>query len=106
MWVTPLARLTPDPSIILYADGKEIGEYKEDRAYPILDAWIEEKALAYVRGELGKTVDEGEQEEQRPTQLSRPNPEGKVVEVDEAGLEALKANGPVFVDFFAPWCGQ
>jgi hypothetical protein len=106
MWVTPLARLTPDPSIILYADGKEIGEYKEDRAYPILDAWIEEKALAYVRGELGKATDEGEPEEQRPTQLSRPNPEGKVVEVDEAGLEALKANGPVFVDFFAPWCGQ
>lgn len=92
---------------MLYADGKEVGEYKEDRAYPLLDAWIEAKALAYARGEpLAETTTEAEVEEQRPTQMSRPNPEGKVVEVDEAGLEALKTNGPVFVDFFAPWCSQ
>ncbi|BEJ11262.1 hypothetical protein CspHIS471_0106840 [Cutaneotrichosporon sp. HIS471] len=91
------------PSLMLYADGKEVGEYKDDRAYPLLDAWIESKALAYSRGEsLG--ANDTDSEDRQPDQLSRPNHEGKVIEVDEAGLEALKTNGPVFVDFFAPCC--
>lgn len=92
---------------MLYADGKEIGEYKLDRAYPILDGWIEEKALAYARNEpLGEKATTDEEEEPHSPQSHRPNPEGKVVETDDAGLEQLKAEGPVFVDFFAPWCSQ
>ena len=40
------------------------------------------------------------------TGFGRPNPDGKVLEVDEASLEMLIANGPVLAEFYAPWCGQ
>ena len=35
-----------------------------------------------------------------------PNPEGMVVEADAEILEAMKASGPVLVEFYAPWCPQ
>lgn len=37
---------------------------------------------------------------------SQPNPEGRVMEVDDKGLDAMIRQGPVLVDFYAPWCGQ
>lgn len=75
-----------------------------DRALPILDGWIEEKALAYARGEMAGSDDEDS--DTKLAKKTRPNPEGKVVEVDEAGLDRVIADGPVLVDFFAPWCTQ
>ncbi|GMK54554.1 hypothetical protein CspeluHIS016_0111400 [Cutaneotrichosporon spelunceum] len=93
------------PSLMLYADGKVVDEFDDDRAYPILDKWIDTKSLAYARGEpMG--ANKNETEEQRPASLSRPNPKGKVIDVDEVGLKEIKAKGPVFVDFFAPWCSH
>lgn len=90
-----------DPQINLYVDGQFEEEYKDDRGYPILSQWIDDKATKYAQeAVLGLDANE----EGRATKL--PNPEGKVVEVNEDALDMYKADGPVLVDFFAPWCSQ
>jgi hypothetical protein len=48
----------------------------------------------------------GQGEAEAVYNAGRPNPEGKIREVDEDGLEALKSRGPVMTEYFAPWCGQ
>lgn len=89
----------------LYADGKFIKEFKDARDFELLTKFINDNTEAYSQGRLGKSAEDLEEEESRAINIKPPpNLEGKVVEVDEAGLAKLKEEGPVFVDFFAPWC--
>ncbi|WVR04133.1 protein disulfide-isomerase domain [Kwoniella sp. DSM 27419] len=89
------------PQLVPYVDGEPLPHYKGDRSYADLSKFIEEHSNNYVQKLLSASDAEGDAEHS-----GRPNPDGKVVEVDEAALEVYKSAGPVFVDFYAPWCGH
>jgi hypothetical protein len=91
---------------MLYSDGQLIGPYSGDRAYAPLSAYIEEQAIPYARGGSVPGQSSSQSEEIISSVTGRPNPEGKVLEVDEAGLATIEGNGPVMIEYYAPWCGQ
>lgn len=84
-----------------YTDGKPSPHYTGDRSYEELSKYIDEHAHTYAETILDPAV-----QSQEAFVIGPANSEGKVQEVDERGLEALKAEGPVLVEYFAPWCGQ
>lgn len=93
------------PQIDLYIDGQRISEYKLDRNYDFVRKWIEEEANKYARTIVLGTDEEGDTTE-NATPVAVPNTKGKVVEVSPQELRKVKEEGPVFVDFYAPWCPQ
>jgi thiol-disulfide isomerase/thioredoxin len=88
-----------------YSDGVPLQPYKGDRSYADLSKYIEEQSTLYARGQPG-TVQSSQDAEVVSSGFGRPNTEGKVLEVGERELTVLKENGPILVEFFAPWCGQ
>jgi thiol-disulfide isomerase/thioredoxin len=101
MWVSCSDR---EAYVCRYSDGQLLSQYTGDRTYNDISTWIDEQSTLYARGQL--LAGDQHEEQVLSSGFGRPNPEGKVLEVDEAGLDVLIGNGPVLVDFFAPWCGQ
>lgn len=91
---------------MLYADGQLVGPYQDDRSFDSIADYIEDQAIPYARGGAISSSSTGPSPEVAQSVLGRPNPEGKVIEVDEIGLATMESSGPVLVDFFAPWCSQ
>jgi thiol-disulfide isomerase/thioredoxin len=86
-----------------YTDGVP-SPYSGDRSPDDLSKYIEEHSSIYARAQL--PVAPSEPQEVASSGFHRPNPDGVVVEVDEAGLEKATGEGAVLVDFYAPWCSQ
>ena len=86
-----------------YSNGQALPAYAGDRSYSDLSEWIEDQSTLYARGQL---LESNEEKEVVLSGFGRPNPEGKVLEVDERSLDVLTGNGPVMVEYYAPWCGQ
>lgn len=78
--------------------------YTGDRSHASLSKYIDEQAMLYARGQL--LAKDSTEESVVSSGFGLPNPDGKVLEVDEKELEVLKNNGDVLVEYFAPWCGQ
>lgn len=98
---------------MLYKDGALVEQYNNDRSYESLSGYIEDNAIAYARGDTVPAPVEGEgegddliQETPRSETTARANPDGKIIEADEAKLAEVLRAGPAFVEFFAPWCSQ
>jgi hypothetical protein len=87
-----------------YENGKLLKTYSGDRSYDHLSSFIDEHAQEYAAKQLEPRNPEDGAE--AIFKASRPNPDGKVANVDEAGLKALRDQGGVLVEYFAPWCGQ
>lgn len=85
-----------------YKDGQP-SQYSGDRSYDNLAEFIESSASEYASAQLPMAPSDSDS----VTALrAKPNPDGRVMEVDEAGLDSMIRQGPVLVDFYAPWCGQ
>lgn len=94
--------LMTDPQIILYKDGQPT-QYSGERTYEKLEEFIETHSSEYARTQLPMAPSESEGGSATRT---KPNPEGRVMEVDEKELDVFTRQGPVLVDFYAPWCSQ
>lgn len=82
-----------------------MSEYKKDRNYDWVRQWIEEESNNYARSiVLGLGTDADDTADS--THLIRQNPKGKVMDVTPQELQKYKNEGPVFVDYYAPWCTQ
>ena len=95
-------RRSASPHISI-SNGQPLPAYSGDRSYSDLSNWIDEQSTLYARGQL---LESNEEKEVVMSGFGRPNPEGKVLEVDEGGLDVLVRNGPVMVEYYAPWCAQ
>jgi thioredoxin-like negative regulator of GroEL len=96
------ATLILDPQIILYKDGQPT-QYSGDRSYEKLGEFIDTHSSEYAQAQLPMAPSEPDVVS---TPRTIPNQEGRVMEVDEKGLDAIMRQGPVLVDFYAPWCSQ
>lgn len=105
IFVSADAHPLTDPQINLYSDGRFLQTYSGDRSAEHLTQFIRDQSVAYTSKQSAGEGEESEEYGSR-TGLGRPNPQGRAVEVDHLGLEQLKMQGPVLVDFYAPWCGQ
>ncbi|KAH7101130.1 thioredoxin-domain-containing protein [Auriculariales sp. MPI-PUGE-AT-0066] len=76
--------------------GKPANQKPAVPAPPPADPAVKQKALADAQEDLSKSV----------TPAYVPNPEGQVISLNLANMQSVMAEGPVFVKFFAPWCGH
>lgn len=88
------------PMIKLYEDGKEKEIYAGDRSFENLDEYIEKQSLAYVFEHGRRKVNGGEETR------SGVNQDGEVKDLGVESLAQLIKEGPAYVKFMAPWCGQ
>ena len=88
-----------------YNNGKLVEpSYVGDRSFDHLSTFIDEHSQTYAARHLeGERAEEGGE---AVFEASRPNADGKVADVDEEGLKALREKGAVLTEYFAPWCGQ
>mgnify|MGYP002718980022 CR=1 FL=1 len=91
----------PENPVLRYEDGKDIERYSGSRSYDHLAQFINTHSKRYVRS-LGEVpLDAAGQAVLLSS--SGVNPEGIAEEVNQERLAELKAAGPVFVKFYAPW---
>ncbi|KAL1410129.1 hypothetical protein Q8F55_004132 [Vanrija albida] len=95
------------PQINLYIDGKMVTEFTSSREFDDVQDFIEKHALNYARNTvMGGSDDSDNDTPLKSSEFKRTNPSGEVQEVDEAGFNELKSQGPVLVEFYAPWCSH
>jgi hypothetical protein len=84
-----------------YEDGKELEKYSGDRSYDTLASFIDTQSKRYIRSLGARGADSsGHSAEPSPAGV---NMDGIAEEVDQAKLQQMKEDGPVFVKFYAPW---
>ncbi|KIO27085.1 hypothetical protein M407DRAFT_194282 [Tulasnella calospora MUT 4182] len=90
------------PQIKLFADGVEKEVYNGDRAIAVLQKYIDTQIQSY-----GESVAASSQSSTHQDVISsRANPEGKVEVLTQADFKSKLDEGPLFVKFYAPWCGH
>ncbi|KAF8509427.1 thioredoxin-like protein [Hysterangium stoloniferum] len=88
------------PSLKLYEDGKEIGEFQESREFDLLASYLKENA----RKSPSTPPPPPPPPPSEPVFI--PNPKGQVLSLDYSTFPETIDQGPTFVKFFAPWCGH
>ncbi|KAF8239442.1 protein disulfide isomerase [Tricholoma matsutake] len=80
------------PTMIIYYHNGQSTTYSGDRTLPDLVSFVQSYASS------SSTVPE------EPRAIA--NPVGQVLELSSESFAAIRSKGPMFVKFFAPWCGH
>ncbi|KAG6813179.1 hypothetical protein H0H92_013299 [Tricholoma furcatifolium] len=81
------------PTLRMFNEGKDLGEFKSSRDLPKLHAFIESH-VSTIPAPLP------------PTPQININPSGEVLSLTASKFASSLAKGPMFVKFYAPWCGH
>ncbi|TFK56291.1 thioredoxin-domain-containing protein [Heliocybe sulcata] len=110
--------VTGYPQINLYKDGQFVGTYKQARSIELLEEFIEKHAeptgTSVSTAPATTTASEAETltssaaavATSPPVLMRSPNPRGSVLSLNGNTFQDAIKDGPVFVKFFAPWCGH
>jgi thioredoxin domain-containing protein 5 len=109
--------VTGYPQLQLYRDGELVEQYKQAREFDRIKDWLLQHAPSPVASETETPQDdETTTEAPAPTSVPVPlrvqtsreaaNPSGSVISLDAKTFPDMLSHGPVFVKFFAPWCGH
>jgi thioredoxin domain-containing protein 5 len=95
-------------SYFRYEDGVEKEVYKGDRSYVHISSYIEEhsKKVEKVEHPEDTVVDEKEQAPIAPVIRSNVNANGQVMVLNKETFGSAVSDGPLFVKYYAPWCGH
>jgi hypothetical protein len=91
-----------DPQLKLYQNSQEIDQYTGDRSHSHLTEYVQDKSRVFARSLAQNVLVESGREKA----ASGVNAEGISVNAGEEQLDGMIKDGPVFVKFYAPWCGQ
>lgn len=91
-----------DPQLKLYQNSQEIDQYTGDRSHAHLTEYVQDKSRVFARSLAQNVLVESGREKA----TSGVNAEGISVNAGEEELDRMIKDGPVFVKFYAPWCGQ
>ncbi|KZV63248.1 thioredoxin-domain-containing protein [Peniophora sp. CONT] len=91
------------PTIIMYKDGIDIGQFQGARIREKLDDFITDKTAISLHSKNGHLVAETEAS---LDSASDPNPDGTVLKLTPDTFATAKSKGGLFIKFFAPWCGH
>jgi hypothetical protein len=91
-----------DPQLKLYQNSQEIDQYAGDRSHAHLTEYVQDKSRVFARSLAQNVLVESGREKA----ASGVNAEGISVNAGEEELDRMIKDGPVFVKFYAPWCGQ
>lgn len=91
-------KVTGYPQVMLFQDGKKITEYSGDRTPDALSSFVDKQVAEYAQA---STSTPG-------SSPSSPhlNPSGSVLPLSSGTFEGALSEGPIFVKFYAPWCGH
>jgi len=78
------------PTMRMYRNGESIA-YSGDRTLEALLSFVKSNAISSAP---------------KTEERSVTNPSGQVLQLSPESLEAIRSKGPMFVKFFAPWCGH
>ncbi|KAG7562713.1 hypothetical protein FFLO_01873 [Filobasidium floriforme] len=90
------------PQLKLYQNSQEIDQYTGDRSHGHLTEYVQDKSRIFARSLAQNVLVESGREKV----TSGVNAEGISVNAGEEELDRMIKDGPVFVKFYAPWCGH
>ncbi|CAE6365890.1 unnamed protein product [Rhizoctonia solani] len=90
-------QVTGYPQVILFKEGEKIEEYSGDRTPDDLSSWIDKRVADYAQSSTSASSS---------TSSTTLNPNGEVLILTPETFDKGLSEGPIFVKFYAPWCGH
>ncbi|KAG8688702.1 hypothetical protein FRC11_004943 [Ceratobasidium sp. 423] len=90
--------VTGYPQVMLFQDGKKLEEYSGDRTHDDLSSWIDKRVANYAQSSTSKSSS--------TSGASHLNPDGQVLVLTPETFDKSLSEGPIFIKFYAPWCGH
>lgn len=78
------------PTVTMYNSGAALEKFQGNRELDLLQTFVKRHAATSAPS----------------SPIDHPNPDGKVLDLDPETFKATLSKGPIFVKFFAPWCGH
>ncbi|KAL0575530.1 hypothetical protein V5O48_006453 [Marasmius crinis-equi] len=93
------------PQLNMYSDGKFVEQFRKAREPEILREFMKKHARPEPEPETEPEVKVAE-EPSHPPVRAPVNPSGEVLVLEPKSFHRAITDGPIWVKFFAPWCGH